>query len=472
MTTEVAPTVAPIATSYSTDERFYATRYRQGGRTVFLVALSPGQIISNILRPNPKVANPGNRQIRVNHAQSFAKYYLEHQNWVIPGIILRSPDIFDFAGDRTVDDDSASFGVLSYPKRKQADIQILDGQHRILGFHLALEALEAERQKALDHLNRARRTEAKGSRLIKDAESAIRDIEAKQERFYTERVAIEIQVTDDPNAYRQMFFDIADNALGISASVKTRYDKRKVVNRALALVVDHPLLVGRVDPENDRLGRTGPYLLSAKHVSEIIRVTNVGIDGRVGKVMEKELSDVEVASKATAFLDLAMKAFPQLEAVEKGQLTPDRLRQISLLGSPLFLRILAGTYHELRDPVKHAWSDANVLEFFQALSQHLETPLHANTIWIKHAPEDTFNLGSYGPNGRRQDIVNLSHAIWGWALDHADFVYAAPEPAPEPEPTEGESPIDYSDLDNPELAAKLQEEDIDLGVTKKPRAKK
>src|SRR5690606_19163907 len=106
------------------------------------------------------------------------------------------------------------------PKRKQGDIQILDGQHRILGFHLALEMLETERQKALDHLNRARRTEDKGSKVIKDAERAIKEIEAKQDRFYAERVAVEVHITDDLNSYRQMFFDIADNALGISASVK------------------------------------------------------------------------------------------------------------------------------------------------------------------------------------------------------------------------------------------------------------
>ena len=38
-------------------------------------------------------------------------------------------------------------------------------------------------------------------------------------------------VEDDSTAYKQMFFDIADNALGITSSVRARFDSRKVVNR-------------------------------------------------------------------------------------------------------------------------------------------------------------------------------------------------------------------------------------------------
>jgi hypothetical protein len=443
MTTETAPKVAPIA-AYSTDEQFYATRYRQGGRTVYLVALTPAEIINNILRPNPAAPNPGNRQIRLNHAQSFAKYYLEHENWVIPGLILRAPAIFDFATELDVLDNSAQFGVLSYPKRKQGDIQILDGQHRILGFHLALEMLETERQKALDHLNRARRTEDKGSKVIKDAERAIKEIEAKQDRFYAERVAVEVHITDDLNSYRQMFFDIADNALGISASVKARFDKRKVANRAFVLVAEHPLLLNRIDPENDRLGRTGPYLLSARHVIEIIRASNLGIEGRFGKAMEREMNEVEVANKTTTFFDILVRAFPQFQAIIDGLLTPDRLRQISILGSPLFLRILAGTYAELRD--NHAWSEKQVEQFFEVLAKHVSVPVHENSIWWTQTPAETFNLGSTGPNGRRQDIVALSQRIWDWAVLGAEAypaVYADPVPAP-PAPVDEDEGIDFA----------------------------
>jgi hypothetical protein len=428
MSTTTAPKIAPIS-GYTTDESFYATRYKQGGRTVFLIALTPDQIINNIIEPDPLTPTIANRAIRLNHAQGFASYYLERDGWVVPGVILRAPSIFDFQPQLEAGDGVTDFGILSYPKRKARDIQILDGQHRILGFHIALKKVTDDIAKARDHVARAKRTEHAGSKAIKDAEDEVKRLEKKRDRFYQERVSVEIKITESTEEARQMFVDIADNQLGISTSVKARFDKRKVVNRALELVSAHPLLEGRVDPENDRLGRNSPYLLSARHITEIIRSVTAGIDGRIGKVMERDLSEFTVAERALTLLSLLVEAFPQLKAIEDGTLLPDQLRQTSLLGSPLFLRILAGTYHELA--VEHERSDDEIRGFFAALAQHVHAPVHAESIWMNEAPADTFNLNAYGPNGRRQDIVALSSAIWDWALDKAPFVYAAPQPAPE-----------------------------------------
>lgn len=469
MPTTTAAKIAPIA-NYTTDEQFYSTRYKQGGRTVFLIALTPDQIVNNIIKPNPQAPNPGNRQIRMAHAQGFATYYLSHDNWVIPGLILRAPNIFEFTSSGLdVGDGVTDFGVLSYPKRKQGDVQILDGQHRILGFHIALEKITADIAKARDHSARTKRVEEKGSRVIREAEAEVAALERKRDRFYQERISVEIQVTDDLQAYRQMFFDIADNALGISTSVKARFDKRKVVNRALELVTEHPLLQDRVDPENDRLGRTGPYLLSARHVTEIIRSVTVGIDGRIGKVMERVLGEGEVAGKAIEFLDILVRAFPEMKAIQDGTLLPDQLRQQSILGSPLFLRILAGTYHELR--TNHAWTDEMVETYFKALAPHMAAPVHANSIWFTKTPEETFNLNSYGPNGRRQDIVNLSEAIWAWALDEEQFVYEPPQSAPEPvaDPDEG---IDFApDHDTRQLEVEVRNEVDEISKAARTRTK-
>lgn len=463
MTTIEAPVVQPLV-GYATDEQFYATRYRQGGRTVYLVALTPEQVVNNIMKPNPEAPNPGNRQIRVNHAQGFANYYLEHDNWVIPGLILRAPNIFDFGNATSVGDGLTDFGILSYPKRKQGDVQILDGQHRILGFHIALEKITEDISKARDHVARAKRTEVGNSRVVKEAQAEVVRLEKKRDRFYQERVSVEIQVTDDIQQYRQMFFDIADNQLGISASVKARFDKRKVVNRALALVTEHSLLVGRVDPENDRLGRTGPYLLSARHVTEIIRSVTVGIDGRIGKVMERTLNEAEVANRAERFLNILVAAFPDIAAVNAGTLAPERLRQTSLLGSPLMLRILAGLYFALRED--HGFSDQMIQDYFEVLAPHMAAPVHVNTIWIKHTPEETFNPNAYGPNGRRQDIVNLSNALWQWAIDKPDFLTAPPEAAPVIEPDEDEG-IDFAmghDTKAVEVEARNEVEEIKKAV--------
>lgn len=467
MTIEAAPKVAPVA-SYSTDEQFYATRYTQGGRSVYLVALTPGQIINNILRPNPDVPNPGNRRIRMNHARGFATYYLQNEDWVIPGIILRAPSIFDFKSDVEAPD-GTQFGIMSYPKRKQGEIQILDGQHRILGFHLALEMLDNERQKALDHLQRARRTEEKGSRVIKDAEKAVKALDAKLDRFYVERVAVDIHVTDDIAEYRQMFYDIAENALGITAAVKARFDGRKAINRALEPVLEHPLLIGRVDMDLDRLGGSNPNLLSARHVTEILRVNTVGLEGRIGKRVEKNLVDQDIANQGLSLFTMFTDLFAPLAQVRDGQLTPMQLRQSSMLGSAVMIRVLTGVRYELVH--EHAFTDGMVRDYFTKLAPHMASPAHENSIWKRHVPDHVFEDNALAPRGRRQDWAQLQKTLVEWALDKPAFLNEPPAPAPEPEIDE-DAGIDFApDHDTLALEVEVRNEAEDISAAAKKKAK-
>src|SRR5690606_5956964 len=125
-------------------------------------------------------------------------------------------------------------------------------------------------------------------------------------------------------------FDIADNAMTISASVKTRFDTRKIVNRATALVGDHILLANRVDRENDRLKQYSGDFLTLKHVADIVRATLVGLGGRVSKVLERDGDERQVAADAKRFFDDLMEAFPQLAALAVGQITATTLRETSL----------------------------------------------------------------------------------------------------------------------------------------------
>lgn len=424
---------AAVAASYSTDKELYATRYKQGGRTVYAVAMTPAQIAATIKRPDPLADNPGNRRIRLKHAQAFARYFIEHETWVVPGIILRASNIFSFDADSEVAD--VQFGLLRYAERNQGDIHILDGQHRILGFHIALEVVD-------DLLDKARSQRATARRIgegEREAEAEIRRLDAVRDRLYGERISVEIQVTDDLTAYRQMFFDIAENALGITASVKARFDGRKVINRALPDVLEHPLLAGRVDLEQDRLPRRGPNFITARHLTEMVRVVTVGFDGRVGRRAERELKEKDVARNANSFFTLLTEAFAPLKAVELGQLLPDSLRETTMLGSPLFLRILAGVHFDLI--ANHGRTSDDVLAYFKKLAPHVNAPAHANSIWKLHAPEDSFQEDALAPSGRRQDAKGLLNALVEWELDNEPFVAAAPLEAPavvEPEPTDDE----------------------------------
>ena len=442
-TTNAAPATA---TSYATDESYFAARYKQGGRTVYALQLSPAELTAMVNRPDPDANNPGNRRIRASHANGFADYLLEHKEWIAPGIILRAPSIFSFAQQGDEPAPGVSFGLMSFPRRSKGDLHILDGQHRILGFFLADDKINFGLDKARNERATAKRTEGDKSAAYKQAEAKIRELEEVRDRMHTERVSVEIQVTDDMAHYRQMFFDIADNALGITASVKARFDTRKVINRALPAVLDHKLFAGRVDLEQDRIRRSSPYLITARQVIEILRSVNVGIDGRIGKRVESELTEGGMAQKAFSFLDALVDQVKPLQAVTVGSLLPDDLRATSLAGSPLFLKILAGVWWEL--VTEKAFATKMASAFLGKLAPHMGAPVHENSIWMEQLDPWMFTDGAYGPNGQRQVSTQLTKKLVEWAIEKPAFLDEEPKPAPKKVEVneDGDVAIDFSDL--------------------------
>jgi DNA-sulfur modification-associated len=404
-------------TGYDPSIRFYATRYRQGGRTVFSLDLSLTQIAGLLPAPNPANPTEGNRRIKESHARAFGEYVRNQPDWVAPALVLRAPNIFQFEMRETIG--GTEFGVIAFPRLASTDLRILDGQHRILGVHMAIQTIADELEKTRSLLAAAKRTGAEPP-VFQQFQKKIDNLNAQRERFDRERTTLQIFIEDDQIAYKQMFFDIADNALGITSSVRARFDSRKVVNRSLEDVMKHALLKGRVDPEQDRMGRNNPNLMGAKQVAEIIRTIAVGIEGRIGKRLEDELREDALVEKTNNFLDVLIAAFPPLEAVADGDLTPDALRKTSLLGSTVMHRVLAGVYTELVD--RHKFDDEDVTEFFRKLAPHMQGVVTVNSIWVKHVQADVFSVGALAPKSRRQDLKMVRDTMVAWATTQPEWL--------------------------------------------------
>lgn len=404
-------TPIPTVTGYDTDDRFYATRYRQGGRRVYSIDLSLAQVAQLLPAPDPDNPTEGNRRVRESHARLFGQYVREHPDWVSPALVLRGPDIFQFEVLQEIT--GTEFGIVSFPRLARTDLRILDGQHRILGLHIGIQdiATELERQRSL--LAGARKSDSEPA-VIRQFEDAIRELEEQRERFGRERISIQVFVEDDGEAYKQMFYDIADNALGITSSVRARFDHRKIVNRCVEDVVRHSLLEGRVDLEQDRIGRGNPNLVGAKHVAELIRTVAVGVDGRIGKRLEGELQEGVMVENTNRFLDALLVAFPPLAAVADGELEPEVLRKSSLLGSTTMLRVLAGTYQALT--AEEGWQDEDVAAFFGELDPYTAAPVDEASPWVSQIPEDIFTPGASAPTARRQDLKRLTETLRAWAM--------------------------------------------------------
>ncbi|TFD01398.1 hypothetical protein E3T25_11360 [Cryobacterium sandaracinum] len=409
----------PIVRGPQGDFEYLCARYQQGGRVVYGLTLSLIEIVDLLPAPDADRPTPGNRAIRPDHAAKFGEYVRERESWVAPSIILRAPSIFSFELQGEMG--GAEFGALRFSSRNAGELQILDGQHRVLGIHLADAAIAAETSTARGILNRAHRVDPDGAAAL-NARKDLAELATQRDRLLSERVSVQIFEEKDPAAYKQMFFDIADNALGITESVKTRFDSRKVVNRSFESVVSHPLLQGRVDFEKDRVtSRNSPYLLGAKHVAELIKTIAVGLDGRISLRREAELNESTLAADCRAFLDVLIEGFPVLGLVANGNLSPQQLRSSSLLGSTVVLRILGGVYRELL--VAHGYTGQLVSSYFWRLAPFFDGPVERGSIWMKRT--DVFAEGAFAPRSRRQDQAALRDALVAWAIDRPDWLFCS-----------------------------------------------
>lgn len=396
------------ATGYDPYEYFFASKYLQGGRTVFALDFSVRELVTFLPKPDPDRpldAHSTQRKIVAGHARDFGAYVKDDPAWVSPALLLRGPAIFRFEPIEELESGTTQFGQLGIPKDSRAEIEIVDGQHRTLGFHLAWEQLNAEIQNARSSVARAEQqgdpSVAHHHRVTLDAKLARRDTLA------SERVSVQIVVVETPEVARRIFVDINDNAKGITGAVKTRFDDRKVVSRALnKVIVDNPLIAGRVDLEQDRVSGASPYLLGAKHVHDILRALTVGGNGRVSKRVEDETHEDTVVQSFGAFTGALTSAFSEMDQVQRGDLTPSELRAKSLIGSNVTLRALAAAWYDLR---LAGWTPQAITSAWTGFAQHSWAPVFPSMqdSWFATGLFAPRLEGSSSPTSRAQDFKTL-----------------------------------------------------------------
>ena len=396
-------------TGYSPEDSYLATKYTQGSRHVFDFEL-PLHAIPHIFPvPDPDRPTLGNRRVKLGHAKSFGQYVREHEAWVAPGLLMRAPDVFTFEPLKTLG--GVSFGILKVPRSARDDIRIIDGQHRILGLDIAVQDVAREIDEVREAIVNAKRD--KNAALVAHEERRLKQLERQRHRLEREFMAVQVHVEMDADRFKQMFYDVADNALGITQAVKVRFDGRKVMNRALDAAMRHAMVRDRVDAEQDRIGGQNPNLLGAKHVVDLVRTVNIGVSGRVSRRQEAELDEGALVQRFNEFADVMLEAFSDLAQVADGTLDPVDLRKRSLLGSSTMLRVMAGAYHELG---RKGYTDDEIAEFFGKLAPAMAAPVTSKSPWMKTkaAKAGVFAEGAMAPTARRQDIRNLADEIADW----------------------------------------------------------
>lgn len=409
--------IDPLRLSKPQDSSTYlAIRTMQGGRAVYTTRVPLLDLPTILPVPDPENVDKDNRKVDRLHAKHFGEYLDTKQDWVAPALLARDGGgcVFEKV------DEQGAVGYLTVPWAigGVSSLRTIDGQHRILGVAIekkriteAISAVDRELARKVS-MDKAAKLEAERERLV-----------GQLNRLKAEYVGLDIYVEPDPIKAQQMFVDVADNAKGISSAVRARFDNYKVANRTLSDVIDHPLLKGRVDAEQDRMTVKNPHFMGAKHVADITRAVIAGAGGRISKKAEQTLTDGEVIEQVKDYLDVISTAFTDLAAITEEDLDavrkPDELtmsqkvRRTSLLGSVGMLRVLAGVFRELRlgdDPVELD----DITEFFKRLDPHMAAPIAETSIWRTTDANIDFEPAGSAPIMRTQNIVHLVGVITAW----------------------------------------------------------
>lgn len=398
-------------TGYDPNEWFFATRYKQGGRTVYAIDFSVRELITFLPKPDPDTPLDTQRKIYPAHANGFAQYILTDEEWVSPALLLRGPSIFEFDIPdvlKNIATGSTQFGQIGIPKDAKTEIKIVDGQHRTLGFHLAWEHLGDKIEKERGLVQAAKKN-GETAAVIAALEKSLFGLLDRRKRFEQERVSVQIVVVEDPAEARRIFVDINDNAKGITGAVKARFDDRKVVTRALNSVLEKNLfLKGKVDEQQDRISGGSPYLLGAKHVADIIRALVVG-HGRITPRLEHELVDANLAKEFEKFFEAMVDAFPILSEYDDGDITAAELRAESLVGSNVILRAFAAGWYVLRmDGMK---AD-EIAKAFGSFGPHMGPVFpDPKDSWFATGVFPSNPAGTTSPTSRAQDFKVLTNFI-------------------------------------------------------------
>ncbi|MDR6692529.1 hypothetical protein J2X55_003474 [Microbacterium sp. 1154] len=404
-----------------------ATKYRQGTRQMYNVVITVGQLSQLIVkRPDPNVPIEGNRKVDGRRALAFGRYVQNKDTWVAPAIIVRAP-----SGDVTFNPahefgDGTAWGTLSIPIQQLTDIQILDGQHRTLGFFNAIDEMNSK-------ITKTRETELAAERNQDDATKAMYtkqlvELRRKRDRVMAEHISIDLAVVNSKES-TEMFVDINNNSKGVNPDYTSYLDRRDVVNRVSAdLMEKHPLLVGRVEiGQGTRMSMTNPNLLGAKGVADIVRAVHVGASGRIGARVDDEMraDETKAIRRVERFLDVMVDSFPDLQAVRDGALTPIELRNTSMLGSLTMWRVLASVYRELtamNDRNPEPFSRIEVQTFFESLGPEMKAiPVtDPESFWMQTG---AFKVGGSAPQAMQGALIQLANALTARAretrvLDH------------------------------------------------------
>lgn len=403
---------------YAVSDDYLAQKSRQGGRTHYSIVLPLHQVPVTLPVPDPNQPFEDNRQVRLSHAQAFADYIRLHEGWHAGALTVRGlSQALQFTELANQEGKPVKIGILKVPRNMRNSFRIIDGQHRILGVKLLFERISEDVIKATSLLAGAKKNGDEVA-VIAQFEREISELENLKRRITEDTMTVDLVIEDDETVHRQIFVDVANNALSVQKAVTARFDSKKIVNRVVVDLLNDPstddLIRNRVDDQKDRVVGSNPNLIGSGVLAEIVRTVKKGIIGRISAADEKTFDQRSMARDTNLFFSVLRESFTCLDDIATGATTPPQVRGKHLIASVTMIRIMAGVYHNL---VQQGISRDEIVSFFRTIDRAGGTPLRNSTphgqMWIS-SPSGGFLDGESAPGSRSQQVKAIVDEITDW----------------------------------------------------------
>lgn len=407
------------------ESQLIAQRISYGSRESLLISLSINDALNVVEIPDPNFPFPGNRRVSKKHAIEFGNYWENaFDGWIVPPLLLDCEiEIARF--DVFSSNQTGMICHINLSDLKKSNLKILDGQHRILGWFLKREEIERNISEETTKYNQA--VFSKDKAQLKRCEHQLGLLRKTQNRFVSEKVALNILDSLTREMHQQFFVDIARNALGINKTVQAKFDSASVINRvAQYLIKNHSLLRNKVDLEKTSCSGTNKNLLSVVNVADIVRHCSFGINARVTMKRENLYRDEEVLHVANEFFDIMLRSLSVLKRVREDEYPTSALRKENLIGSGTMWRCFAGAFNKIcvkKDSQNGALIiDGNEKKRFERLVTRLSNQLYLpiNHHWL--ATGLFTSKTSTAPLSRSQDLEALVALFVHWA--HSEDLFS------------------------------------------------
>lgn len=415
-----------VPSGYAVTDDYIGVAHTQFNLNLVSVQVPWTSLIKMLKLPEPGAESDFNRPLRKGHAERFGEYLDVVDKpytppialWTDPSNVILEPiDSLPRIG-------TIRFVLAKFVRAGRDQVKILDGQHRVYGCHLQYEKYQVAIMHASDNLIRA---EALGqSEVIAEAKTRLRKAKDKLPRLQNMVVTVQVVLTGDKRVAKEIFADVADNALGISKSILSEFSQRSAFNR-VAQRVSTGTLPGLVDTVQDRMSRKNPHWLSLKDVVNIIQALELALGRRWTHKLEGQLREQHMERQAKAFFEGLLAVYPGLKRVREGQIPASELRasgsEVSLLGSATMIRVLATAYRTLQegDDRHEPMTHDDIIAFFGSLpmeagctnpdDRERAQPV-LSKIWLE---TDGFAFPWTAPSASMGDIRNLAGHVVEWA---------------------------------------------------------